>query len=593
MLTRQEITDWLNRISPVDDTYVAEFGAAYDPDIRELEAVSRALWGHIPAAAGAGRPFGEDPAIQRFYQLVRARRLPPVDRSRRQIVVETAAISYFLGLYGDQLAADLGDSDMAYLVQWLNTINTVQLPAGNWYFFVIMLNTALKKHGYPYSATVLADALAKIDSYYIGDGWYTDGPTHQMDYYLGFAFHFYGLLYAQLVDDEHAKNFITRAQAFVQQYIYWFDAQGRSIPFGRSLTYRFAPVGFWSQFYLSGAYQGTAFSPAIIKGLIDRSVQYWAHRPITLSTPGPLSVGYGYNNYLLSEDYNAPGSPMWAFNLFTILELPAADPYWQLPAAGYPALPARSNQTAGGMQFIVDPAVPQHVFLASKQFPIAKLMYHGQEKYGKFAYSSHFGFNLSRDTQYIQQFAIDNALAFSIAGQDQFTSRRVIDASQMYADYAVSVWHTTTAQVVTYLVPLTATLHVRIHEVTTTFTLDTYEGGFPLAPWNPKHQTPATTAHSTSAVNREAVSTITDLLANRQPTYVDQGPNTNLISPEKNVVPALYTQLTPGRHILACAVLGDPRPGMALADTDVRLSVTTTGYAVHNGAQTVTIPRYQ
>ncbi|GEK05622.1 hypothetical protein LHA01_08610 [Schleiferilactobacillus harbinensis] len=188
MLTRQEITDWLNRISPVDDTYVAEFGAAYDPDIRELETVSRALWGRVPATAGTDRPFGEDPAIQRFYQLVRARRLPPVDRSRRQIVVETAAISYFLGLYGDQLAADLGDGDMAYLVQWLNTINTVPLPAGNWYFFVIMLNTALKKHGYPYSATVLADALAKIDSYYIGDGWYTDGPTHQMDYYLGFAF---------------------------------------------------------------------------------------------------------------------------------------------------------------------------------------------------------------------------------------------------------------------------------------------------------------------------------------------------------------------------------------------------------------------
>ena len=77
MLTRQEITDWLNRISPVDDTYVAEFGAAYDPDIRELAAVSRALLGHLPAAAGACRPFGRGPAIHSFYPLGPSPSPPP------------------------------------------------------------------------------------------------------------------------------------------------------------------------------------------------------------------------------------------------------------------------------------------------------------------------------------------------------------------------------------------------------------------------------------------------------------------------------------------------------------------------------------
>ncbi|MCI1891077.1 MAG: DUF2264 domain-containing protein [Schleiferilactobacillus harbinensis] len=596
MLTRQELSNWLDRLTPVDNRYVDTFGAAYDADIRQLEAVLRPLWGHLPAAAGAHLDFKDDPVIQRFYTFVQARQLPPVDKSRRQIIVETAAVSYFLGFYGKQLAADLGPTNMTYLTDWLNTMNDVPVPAGNWHFFIILLNIALRKQHFPYSADRLTDSLAKIDSFYVGKGWYTDGPTQQSDYYLAFAFHFYGLLYAQLVDDTHATTFIQRAQAFAADFIDWFDAQGRAIPFGRSLTYRFAPVGFWSQFYLSGAYAGTVFTPSMIKGLIDRSALYWKQRPITVTNgeAGPLSVGYGYQNYLLSEDYNAPGSPMWAFKLFGVLQLPADDPYWQLPAAPYPETeqPRRSNQVAGGMQFVLDPHAAHHVFLASRQFPVSSKLYHGQEKYGKFAYSSYFGFNLSRDTQGIEQFAVDNALALGIAGQDQFASRLTITASKMFAEYAVSVWHTATAQVVSYLVPLTTNLHVRIHEVTTNNTLDTYEGGFPLLRWNPKRMTPVITDHHTIVANQAGVSVIEDLLNKRQPTAVNQGPNTNIMDPEKNVVPALHAILKPGRHVLACAVLGDPTTGCTV-DINTHLLVTATGYTLIRNGLEINMPFWQ
>ena len=35
-----------------------------------------------------------------------------------------------------------------------------------------------------------------------------------------------------------------QAQLFAQQFVYWFDANGAALPFGRSLTYRFAPVSY-------------------------------------------------------------------------------------------------------------------------------------------------------------------------------------------------------------------------------------------------------------------------------------------------------------------------------------------------------------
>ena len=32
--------------------------------------------------------------------------------------------------------------------------------------------------------------LNRIDEFYLGDGWYSDGATKQIDYYIGFAMHF-------------------------------------------------------------------------------------------------------------------------------------------------------------------------------------------------------------------------------------------------------------------------------------------------------------------------------------------------------------------------------------------------------------------
>ena len=53
------------------------------------------------------------------------------------------------------------------------------------------------------------ESLEKLESYDLGEGWYRDGETRQMDHYIGFAMHFYGLLYAALngaADPERAAR---------------------------------------------------------------------------------------------------------------------------------------------------------------------------------------------------------------------------------------------------------------------------------------------------------------------------------------------------------------------------------------------------
>ena len=89
---------------------------------------------------------------------------------------------------------------------------------------------------------------AVIEGCYEGDGWYHDGNKGQLDYYIPFAIHFYGLLYAKFMvkeDPEYSYILKERGRKFADDFIYWFDKDGREIPYGRSLTYRFAHGAFF------------------------------------------------------------------------------------------------------------------------------------------------------------------------------------------------------------------------------------------------------------------------------------------------------------------------------------------------------------
>lgn len=61
-----------------------------------------------------------------------------------------------------------------------------------------------------------------IDNCYTSDGWYYDGNPGQVDYYIPFAMHFYGLLYAGLmekVDPDRALTLKKRGAEFIKDYI--------------------------------------------------------------------------------------------------------------------------------------------------------------------------------------------------------------------------------------------------------------------------------------------------------------------------------------------------------------------------------------
>ncbi|MEY8353233.1 DUF2264 domain-containing protein [Lachnospiraceae bacterium 54-53] len=154
-----------------------------------------------------------------------------------------------------------------------------------------------------------------------------DGGKDKIDYYVAFAFHYYGQVYASFMKDmdpQWSETLKKRAEAFAADYLYFFANDGSSIPFGRSLTYRFAHCSFWSAYAFLGA---SGIDYGVIRNITVSHMTEWFKKPI-LDHGGIMTVGYAYPNLIMSEHYNGGGSPYWALKAFLVLALPEDHEFW-------------------------------------------------------------------------------------------------------------------------------------------------------------------------------------------------------------------------------------------------------------------------
>lgn len=554
--SREDIINWMQSMLVGHEIYNGNTGSAYGKDIRILEDFSRPLWGIFSIIASKDNSINIQTYIEGIKQGIdpnSPRYFGKATTKTRQIAVEMAVYAFGLAYCRKELLQYFNSQEIQQLVTWLNSINEIEIPEGNWLFFVVLVNMGLKINNLNYSEQKLKLALAKIETFYLGDGWYSDGPGEQRDYYIPFALHFYGLLYSMLLPEGKEKEkYQDRSSKFAKDFIYWFDGEGRALPFGRSLTYRFAHVAFWSAMAVAN---NQTYSLEVIKGMIMRNLNWWKDQHM-YTEKDHLSIGYSYPNLIMTEDYNASGSPMWAFKVFIILLLPSNHEFWKVEAVPYPILEHRSNQIHPGFLIEQDPNGTNTYALSGRQFSKGRIM-HNSEKYGKFCYSTYFGWNLTRDQDGIKNCACDSALALSVKGTNQFFTRSEIKEHKQTNDYILSVWnYGDIAKIESYLIPIDYKWHIRIHKIETKYELEFYEGGFPVLEWNPKFISPEIKENSILLNNEFGKTAIINLLGNRKPEIVLQNPNTNIYNCEINAIGCLYGDLDIGLNLLGCLVYG-------------------------------------
>lgn len=555
--SRQDIVASLNTLlSALDKAFapgssrfsLGETCAHYSTDIAQMEGLSRALWGLFPLlASGDASPFcekyltaiklGTDPHSDGYWG-----ETGPYD----QRLVEMAAYGLGLALLGDKLTAHFTGREVINLHAWLNQITHAQMPDSNWNYFAIMVQLGFKRAGLPYDQTAIDRRFAMMEAYYLGDGWYSDGPGRPKDYYISMAFHFYGLIYATLSgDEERAQVLRARSRLFAEDFIYWSAADGASVPFGRSLTYRFAMVAFWSAVAFSGL---EVFTPGIVKGIVLRHLRWWQQQPIT-DRDGILTLGFAYPNLAMCEDYNAPGSPYWALKTYLVLAMPEDHPFWQAEEQPLPAL-SEKRVIPHAQQILMHAGQSQHVtLLTAGQLELNNYV-NTEAKYTKFAYSSRFGFTIERGRYGIKHAACDSMLLLS-DGDNYFRGRRDCDAVRVDENFIFShwsPWHD--VQIDTWLVPF-GEWHLRLHRINSARTLQTVEGGFAVIK----------TAHRLQArgcvLNAEnGSSVIVDLSRDlsRQPDSIVTPPNSSVMFAQCASIPVLATQIPAGESWLCCAV---------------------------------------
>ncbi|MBA7751869.1 DUF2264 domain-containing protein [Enterobacter sp. RHBSTW-01064] len=536
---------------------LGETCAHYATDIAQMEGLSRALWGLFPLMAGGegeswsekyldAIKLGTDPQSAGYWG-----ETGPYD----QRLVEMAAYGLGLSLLGDKLLERFTEREVMNLHAWLSQITDAQMPDSNWNYFAIMVQLGFKRAGLPYDQRAIDHRFALMDAYYLGDGWYSDGPGRPKDYYISMAFHFYGLIYAALSGDEARADVLReRSRLFAEDFIYWSAADGASVPFGRSLTYRFAMVAFWSAVAFSGL---DVFTPGIVKGIILRHLRWWQQQPIT-DRDGILTLGFAYPNLAMCEDYNSPGSPYWALKTWLILALPETHPFWLADEEPLPAL-AEKHVIPHAQQILIHAEKSQHVtMLTAGQLELNNYV-NTDAKYTKFAYSSRFGFTIERGRFGLKHAACDSMLLLA-DGDDYYRGRRECEAVRVDENYLYSrwsPWHD--VHIDTWQVPF-GEWHLRLHRINSARALQTAEGGF--AVMKTEHQIRERGCYL-AAENGSSVIVDLSPAITRLPDSIVTPPNSSIMFPACATIPLLKTDIPQGESWLCCAVFASEKQNSA------------------------------
>jgi hypothetical protein len=528
-------------------------GVAFPDVAEELEGFARPLWGLVPLTAGGeawphwelwrrGIASGTDPAHPEYWGEPR----------RDQRMVEMAALGFGLAFAPDELWQPLPQPVRDNLVAWLEHIDDHLPVENNWQFFRVLVNLGLERVGRFRRADAQRESLALLESYAGDDGWYRDGADEHahMDWYVPWALHTYGLIYAAsgLGDPARGERYRQRARRFAQHHQHWFDARGRGIPYGRSLTYRFAQVAFWSALVLADE---KALPWGRIKGLLLRNLRAWSELPI--ATRDGLSPA-------IVEPYSSSGSPYWALKAFLALAQPASHPFWKAAEEPLPELDAPVVQKPA--RWVISRDADQAVALCAGQPEIR--WPNGPARYAKLAYSSAFAFSVAGAESRPNHNAHDSMLALR-ADEGPWRVRDEIDAWGIEGEWIWSRWSPLEGVEVVTVLGGRCPWHWRLHRVSSERALRSCEAGFSLGyeGLGPALEGMEVEADERSVVLRSAwgISAIRDDggAAPRQAQPLSGAPGANLAA-RRTFVPGLRGEHAPGSFELACTVLASERP---------------------------------
>lgn len=334
---------------------------------------------------------------------------------------------------------------------------------------------------------------------------------------------------------------------------------------------------FWGALAFADVDLPAPLTWGIIKGLQLRNLRYWARQPGAYYSDGTFTIGYVYPNHNMTENYNSPGSPYWFCKSFITLALPPTHPFWSSQEEPLPASLNTIKPLYKPLHIATNRGGHTYVLSSGQQcsYPVKQ----SAAKYGKFAYSSVFGYSVPSGALTLEEHAPDSALALSSDAGESWKLRRETREARIEDCGGMpvlrSMWYPwPDVEVETWLVPPSEDAplwHLRVHHIRSGRPLISAEGGWAIFGQGAEDRAlePSTgEAHGTleeggeaRAASKAGVSGIVELRGRpgRKGRAMRTDANTNLMVP-RAVMPTLMEKhdVREGGVWLVTAVFGLP-----------------------------------
>lgn len=225
----------------------------------------------------------------------------------------------------------------------------------NWLLFAGINETFLLSVGEKPDPMRLQFAMKKMHEWYVGDGWYSDGPEYATDYYNDYVIHpmlvdMLGVLLRHGLCTEASYNEalqrMIRHAEVIERYI---SPEGTFPAVGRSTTYRTAAFQSLGLAALMGKLPPT-IKPEQVRCALTKVFHNMYDGNQNYDANGWLVLGFNGHQPQIADYYSSTGSLYMATLGFLPLGLPANNAFWSRPAT-----PWTSVKAWKGMPFDHDP----------------------------------------------------------------------------------------------------------------------------------------------------------------------------------------------------------------------------------------------
>ena len=240
-----------------------------------------------------------------------------------------------------------------YLAEFAK-LRHIDPPYTNWLLFSSTIESFMAKAGGDFDEYRVNSACRKVEEWYVGDGWYADGPVFAFDYYSSYVFHPMYLEPLQAMVDakvnsrlDYQKYYdreLKRCQKYSIILERFISPEGTFPAFGRSIPYRMATM---QPLALMAWYQKLPkdLSNGQVRAALTKVLHRMFDQENNFNEKGYLSIGFcGNGQKNVADWYTNNGSLYMTTLAFMPLGLPADHPFWTDAAQPWTQVKAWNNQ---------------------------------------------------------------------------------------------------------------------------------------------------------------------------------------------------------------------------------------------------------